>query len=250
MSCTVSVQGSNCYHCGPCSILNTMEYPPRYPPARMWIDQIGLRCQRWTMVEDMRERTCFDQVVQIRNSWPVARAAILRTCKKMYSEAKDVLYNETLFLVHVQVASTPTLNTRSLDKSWTLPMRITLANHFAHIRHVHLSLNVWSHLDITYMISMLSDLLNKLPPLEELESANASLVFELERPMSDGLLRPVSWEWFVQLFARLPLKNELRMFFWPDWLDEETMEHGRLNETVGGKLVLKGDNERFCFLVD
>ena len=235
-SCSVARELPLCSHCGPCSILNTMTDPPRYPPARIRVDRNGVLCQPWSSA--MRYQTsCFDQAAHIAEGWPAERGAILRTCRKISSEAKDVLYNDTLFLVHVRSTSTRNLVHRYPANLWTLPISIAQANYLRNIRHIDLSLSVFTNLD--RMVPMLSDLLDVLPRLDQLKSVHACLECNLIKPARGTTTTPELWEQFKALLARLPFGNELRMCSWLSWLNERTADYVRLNEAIGRKLVLK-----------
>jgi hypothetical protein len=103
--------------------------------------------------------------------------------------------------------------------------------------------------DLDHIVPIVPDLLNIFPPLDQLKSTHVSLICALDEPMSGELVSPESWEHFVQLFARLPFENELRILLWPHWLNEGTAEHHKLIEAVGGTLVLKRPEEGQCVYV-
>ena len=183
-------------------------------------------------------------------SWPEQRTAILRTCKAIYAEARETLYNDSLFLARVSFCAEYMRKALQIPYPWyrgygTIP--IPLAGHFQHCRHLAVELQIHSYSDIRSFIPYLSALADILPATESLKSKTVTLNFEgLERFMPCRNLSTAPWEEFAQGVSRLASHTELRLIAGPRWAEHGKAERELLGMAVTGRIKFLEPGKSLC----
>jgi hypothetical protein len=245
-SCAVSARDATCPHCGPCSVLNTLSNPPLYPPARILIDGRGTRFLPWS-TPMAAARKCFPEWPSIVASWPSERTAILRTCKAIYGEARDVLYNDTLFVVQVSFCSEHIRRALGLPYPRDDTFPISFPSQLQQSRHLAVELQIHSHSDIRSFLSYLFALGDTLPATHRLKSKTVTLNFEgLERHMPIPGLSSAPWKEFAHAVSRVASDTELRLISGPRLAEQGKEEHELLANAAGGRIKFLGPGKKLC----
>ena len=241
-SCAVSARDATCPHCGPCSVLNALENPPLYSP--LWILDGLVQTSATPMVA---ARKCFPEWPSIVASWPNERTAILRTCKAIYAEARDALYNDTLFVVDISLCSEHMRGALGLSCPQYGTFPITMARQLQQSRHLAVELHIHSHLDIRNFIPYLLTLAYALPAAHRLKSKTVTLNFEgLERHMPSSELPSAPWKEFADWVSRVASDTELRLISGPCFAEHGKEELELLDKAVGGRIKFLRPGKKLC----
>lgn len=241
--CDINRRYFRCLHCRQCSILNSIANPPRYLPMRILIDQTGV--QRHPSSGVRKPPTwgegCFPEYHRIIREWPEERTAILRTCKAIYAEAKDALYNETLFIVEIRVSSAFEINDcNRLDKVWLDRIPVVRASFLRHIHHLDLTLRLRKPMDLNIMTNFLPQVSERFAPSDQFKSISTFVSStNIARPALETQTTPEWWTYFAQQVAALPMGTQLRWTSWPRWLKQSNTEYQELDDYIRGRLLLK-----------
>jgi hypothetical protein len=245
-SCAVSARDATCPHCGPCSVVNALSNPPLYPPARIQVDRAGVLFQPWSTPMAAASK-CFPEWPSIVASWPSERTAILRTCKAIYGEARDVLYNDTLFIVQVSFCSEHMRRALGLPCPQDDTFPVSFPSQLQQSRHLAVELQIHSHSDIRSFISYLLALGDALPATPRLKSKTVTLDFEgLERHMPIPGLPSAPWKEFAHAVSRVASDTELRLISGPRFAGQGKGEHELLANAVGGRIKFLGPGKILC----
>lgn len=245
-SCAVSARDATCPHCGPCSVLNGLRNPPLYPPVRILIERSGVRFQPGSTSMAAASR-CFPEWPSIVTSWPNERTAILRTCKAIYEEARDVLYSDTLFVVQLSFCSEHMRRALGLPYPQGDAFPISFPSQLQQSRHLAVEVQIHSHLDVRGIIPYLLTLGDALPATYRLKSKTVTLNFEgLERHMPIPDLPSAPWKDFAHAVSRVASDTELRIISGPCLAKHAKQEHEILGKAVGGRIKFLEPGKSLC----
>lgn len=217
--------------CRSCTILNSMERPPPYPPAKVLLCNQTATC--YTLPPKLWQY--YYRGYQSVHAWsghPKHRTAILQTCWQIYAEAVEVLYDNTLFLVEVKTSSTEPYDSDNYS-SWS-----EQAGYLRQIRHLDMTVRLGRPCDLWLVGDTLRILFRHLDV--ERKSTTTSLSFRgFARPRVGTSITPEMWMYFLEAVKTIDLQGDLVMLWFPGWLKEGTVRFEELDKAAGGRLMIR-----------